>query len=234
MKNIIVTGASRGIGRAIVLHFAQLGFNVAFCSRSEEKLNALAEEVKGIAPNVQVYFESCDMSSKSEIIEFAKNATTKFGHFDIVINNAGIFLPGEINDAKDGELEKMIDTNLYSAYYFTRALLPTLVQQTRAHIFNMCSVASLKAYPNGSLYTISKFALLGFSKSLREELKDKNIRVTAILPGATYTDSWQGIDLPETRFMKAEDIAQSISDIYQLSDRTNVEEIILRPQLGDI
>ena len=232
--NIIVTGASRGIGRAIVLKFAAAGFNVAFCSRNLKKLEALKKEVDQLDNGIAVYYESCDMSIKTEVQEFAKNALATLGHFDVLINNAGVFLPGEINNADDGDLDKMMNTNLFSAYHFTRALIPNLIQQHRGYVFNICSVASLIAYPNGSLYSITKFALLGFSKALREELKEKNVKVTAVLPGATYTDSWQGIDLPETRFMKAEDIAQSVFDIYQLSDRTDVEEIVLRPQLGDL
>ncbi|MCB0502167.1 MAG: SDR family oxidoreductase [Bacteroidetes bacterium] len=232
--NLIVTGASRGIGKAILLKFAAEGYNLAFCSRNINNLNALKEELFAVNKDIKLYFESCDMSNKMEVEAFAKNALAAFGHFDIVINNAGIFLPGEINNAESGDLEKMMDTNLFSAYHFTRALLPGLQQRRKGHIFNICSVASLMAYPNGSLYSITKFALLGFSKSLREEMKDKNIRVTAVLPGATYTDSWQGIDLPETRFMKASDIAETIFNAYQLSDRTDIEEIILRPQLGDI
>jgi short-subunit dehydrogenase len=102
------------------------------------------------------------------------------------------------------------------------------------HIFNMCSIASIKAYANGGSYAISKFALLGFSKCLREELKSFGIRVTAILPGATMTASWDGIDLPESRFMKVEDVADSVYAAYSLSTRSVVEEIIIRPQLGDI
>jgi short-subunit dehydrogenase len=98
----------------------------------------------------------------------------------------------------------------------------------------MCSIASIKAYPNGGSYAISKFALLGFSKCLREELKSFNIRVTAIMPGATLTASWEGVDLPEERFMRVEDVADTIYGAYSLSGRSVVEEIIIRPQLGDL
>lgn len=234
IMNVIVTGASRGIGRAIVLKYAADGANVAFCSRSNEKLRELAGEVEALAAGGKVFYESTDMGQRADVERFATNALEQFGSFDIVVNNAGVFLPGEVVSAEEGLLETMMDTNLYSAYYFTRKLLPSMIKAGKGHIFNMCSVASIKAYPNGSLYSISKFALLGFSKSLREELKEKQIRVTSVLPGATYTDSWQGIDLPETRFMKAEDIADSVYEIHRLSDRTAVEEIVLRPQLGDI
>ena len=232
--NIIVSGGSRGIGRAIVLKFAAAGANVAFCSRSEEKLQELAGEVAALNNNSKVFYESCDMGIKADVLRFTENALKTFEHFDVVVNNAGVFLPGDILSAEEGLLESMMDTNLMSAYHFTRALIPSMEQRRSGHVFNICSVASLKAYPNGSLYTISKFALLGFSKSLREELKENQIRVTSVLPGATYTDSWQGIELPETRFMKAEDIADVVHNAYAISDRTDVEEIVLRPQLGDI
>jgi len=92
----------------------------------------------------------------------------------------------------------------------------------------------MSAYNNGSSYSISKFAMQGFTKSLRNEMKEFAIRVTGVLPGATLTDSWSGVDFPEERFIRPEDVAKSIVDIFSLSDRTVVEEIILRPQLGDI
>src|SRR5260370_41716527 len=97
----------------------------------------------------------------------------------------------------------------------------------------MCSIASIKAYPNGGSYAISKFALLGFTKVLREEMKPFNIRVTAVMPGATKTASWDGVDLPDSRFMKTEDIAEVIFNACYISARTLVEELIIRPQFGD-
>ncbi len=114
--NIIVTGASRGIGKAIILKFAKEGFNVAFCSRDLKKVESLAEEVKETNPRVKVYFESCDVAQKEDVEKFAKNALAALGYFDIIVNNAGVFLPGEISDSKEGDLEKMMNTNLFSAY----------------------------------------------------------------------------------------------------------------------
>jgi short-subunit dehydrogenase len=131
-------------------------------------------------------------------------------------------------------LETLMEVNLYSAYYLTRAVLPLMLPQRAGHIFNMCSIASIIAYPNGGSYTISKFALLGFSKSLREEMKPKGIKVTAILPGATWTDSWRGADFPENRLMQASDIAKAVWAAYQMSGAAVVEELVIRPQLGDL
>jgi short-subunit dehydrogenase len=109
-----------------------------------------------------------------------------------------------------------------------------MIARKSGHIFNMCSIASIKAYANGGSYAITKFALLGFSKCLREELKPVGIRVTSILPGATRTASWEGVDLPDERFMRVEDVAETVYGAYSLSQRSVVEEIIIRPQLGDI
>jgi short-subunit dehydrogenase len=128
----------------------------------------------------------------------------------------------------------MINTNLYSAYYLTRKLVHRMKEARKGHIFSMGSIAGFTAYANGGSYAISKFALLGFTKCLREEMKPHGIRVTSILPGATKTASWDGVDLPEDRFMKVEDVADTVWLAYQLSDRTVMEEVILRPQLGDI
>ena len=97
---------------------------------------------------------------------------------------------------EDGRLEKLIETNLYSAYHLSRALLPQIRRSQSAHIINICSIASLEAYPGGGSYSISKFALLGFNKALRAELMQEGIKVSAILPGAAWSDSWRGVDLP--------------------------------------
>jgi short-subunit dehydrogenase len=165
----------------------------------------------------------------------------KFGKFvndlgipEILINNAGVFTPGMIDEEADGALEMMINTNLYSAYHLTRAVLPQMKAVKKGYIFNICSIASLTAYANGGSYSISKFALYGMTKVLREELKKDNIKVTAVLPGATFTSSWEGVDLPEERFIKSEDVADLIWATYSLSDRTVVEDLLIRPQLGDL
>jgi len=109
-----------------------------------------------------------------------------------------------------------------------------MISHGTGHIFNMCSIASITAYPNGGSYSISKFALLGFSKVLREELKDKNIKVTSIMPGATWSASWAGVDLPESRLMQATDIAKIVWSALEMSPSAVIEDIVIRPQLGDL
>ena len=143
-------------------------------------------------------------------------------------------MPGSIHNEDEGTLEKQIETNLYSAYHITRAIINQMMERKSGHIFNMCSIASITAYANGGSYAISKHALHGFSKCLRQEMIPHGVRVTAVLPGATLTASWEGVDLPAERFMKAEDVAEVVWCNFKLSGQTVVEDIVLRPQLGDI
>ena len=150
------------------------------------------------------------------------------------MNNAGSFVQGNVVDEKTGNLEKMIEVNLYSAYYITKGLLPKMMASRNGHIFTLCSIASLQAYPGGGSYSISKFALLGFTKNLRHELKPYGIKVTAIIPGAVYTDSWKGSGVSRNRIMESEDIAKIIYGATQLSPQAVTEEIIIRPQAGDL
>ena len=152
----------------------------------------------------------------------------------MLVNNTGIFMPGQVHNEAEGVLEKTIQTNVYSAYHLTRGLVGDMIDRRSGHIFMMGSTASITAYTNGGSYCISKFALLGMSRVLREELKPYGVKVTTLLPGATLTASWTGTDLPEDRFMKPEDVAETIWAAYSLSPGAVVEEILMRPQLGDI
>ena len=153
---------------------------------------------------------------------------------DILVNNAGLFEPGSVHNEPDGLLENQMAINVYSAYHVTRTVLPKMMERKSGHIFNMCSIASLHAYANGGAYSISKFAMYGFSKNLREEMKPQGIKVTSIHPGAVMSDSWGNYDNSTKRIMEADDIAKMIYAASQLSVQACVEDIIIRPQLGDL
>ncbi|WP_439505073.1 SDR family oxidoreductase [Sediminibacterium sp.] len=231
--NIVVTGASKGIGKAIAEKFATEGNTLLLCSRGEKSLYDTVNELQTAYPNSIIKGMSCDMSNKEEVLAFAQWCL-KYGTPDILVNNAGQFIAGSIHDEAEGILEEMIQTNLYSAYYLTRALLPTMIQKGAGHIFNICSIASLNAYANGGSYSISKFALLGFSKNLREELKPMGIKVTSVMPGATLSASWGGFEIDPNRIMEVNDVAEMIVAASKLSPMAVVEDIVMRPQLGDL
>ncbi|MDZ4715453.1 MAG: SDR family NAD(P)-dependent oxidoreductase [Cytophagales bacterium] len=232
-KLAAITGGTKGIGRALVEKFAAAGFDIVTCARQAVDLTSLKKEVEA-KHAVKVHVKAADLSDRHQVSAFTDFVGGLNQPLDVLINNAGYFAPGAITDEPEGALEQMVAANLYSAYHITRALVGPMKERKQGHVFNMCSVASIKAYPNGGSYAISKFALLGFSKTLREELMSSGIRVTAILPGATRTTSWDATDLPEERFMKPEDVADAVFGAFGLSSRSVVEEIIIRPQAGDI
>lgn len=232
--NAIITGGTKGIGLAIANLFAQNGVNIVLNSRSSDDLDQLQNSLSIQYPDSSFHTKETDMSDVQAVKDFGAFAQSKLGKIDILVNNAGIFIPGMVHEEEEGHLEKMMETNLYSAYHLSRSIIPGMIKNKKGHIFNICSIASKIAYPNGGSYSISKFAMLGFSKVLREELKEKGIKVTSVLPGATWSNSWSGVDLPHERLMEAEDIASSIWNATQLSPSAVVEEIILRPQLGDL
>ncbi len=234
--NIVITGASKGFGKAIAERFASDGQAHRFflCARTGHELEKTGKELKERFPQVTVHTIVCDVTDKSQLTDFAGWIMGKISQTDILVNNAGIYLPGNAYGEEDGNLERLMDVNVYSAYHLTRLLLPAMMKAKSGHIFNMCSIASLHAYPNGGAYGISKYALYGFSKNLREEMKPFGIKVTHVLPGAAYTDSWSGTGVDPKRIMEAADIAQMVYAAAQLSPQACVEEIILRPQLGDL
>jgi short-subunit dehydrogenase len=232
--NVVITGGSRGLGKAMAEKFAAEGYNIYLAARSEILLYNVLEKLMNANPDLVIKAKSFDLSVKAEAIAFASWIRGFNVPIDILINNVGTFLPGSVFNEADGQLEKMIETNLYPAYHITRELLPDMIAKKSGHIFNICSIASLQAYKNGGSYSISKFALSGFSRNLREELKPFGIKVTGVYPGAAYTDSWAHSGVDEARFMEPEDIARIIFDASKLSARACVEDIILRPQLGDL
>lgn len=230
----VITGASRGIGKAVAKIFALHGYDLFLCSRSEEHLWQTVEELKTEFPQITIEAKALDLGKKEQALLFGEWVSNNADVVDVLVNNAGSFVPGNISDEPNGALEEMMEVNLYSTYHVTRTLLPKMVAAKTGHIFTLCSIASLQAYPNGGAYSISKFALLGFTKNLRHELKQYNIKVTALIPGAVYTDSWKSSGVSESRLMEAEDIASLIYTASRLSPQATVEEIIVRPQLGDL
>ena len=232
--NVVITGASKGMGKAIAEKFAEEGNAIFICARNEKELAATAEELTAKYPGSKIFYTAADLTEKGSVKKFIDWVLQNCSQIDILVNNAGTFIPGSIYNEEEGVLEKMLAINLYSAYNVTRGFLPIMMEKKAGHIFNLCSIASLKAYANGGSYSISKFAIMGFSKNLREELKPFNIKVTSVYPGAVYTSSWHGSGVAESRVMEVNDIASMIFTSSKLSPQACVEDIVIRPQQGDI
>ncbi len=237
--NVVITGASRGIGRAVAEIFAANGHALYLSSKNEVAIYKTMAEMQDKYPGIKIKAKARDLSKRDEVESFGQWVLDNSFNIDVLVNNAGNFLPGSVHNEEAGFLEEMISTNLYSAYHLTRKLLPRMMKQSpvsgsRGHIFNMCSIASLHAYKNGGAYSISKYAMHGFSKNLREEMRSHLIKVTSVFPGAVMTDSWSGFDNSDKRIMEADDIAKLVYASSQLSPQACVEDIIIRPQLGDL
>ena len=233
-KTIVITGGSKGIGNSIAHKFVKKNYNIITCSRSKNNLSELTKQLKKINSKIKIYTIDVDLSIKNDCIKFCEFVKSKTRNIDVLVNNVGTYVPGKIIDEKEGNLEHMINTNLYSNYTITRGLISIFLRQQKGHIFNICSIASKVAYGDGGSYSISKFAFYGMSKCLRQELKEYNVKVTSILPGATRTGSWDGTSLGDERFVNPDDISESIYSAFNTSVGGTIEEIIIRPQFGDI
>jgi short-subunit dehydrogenase len=231
--NIIITGATKGIGRAIAERFAATGFDLIVCARREKDL-ALMKATLEKKYKIKCHTFSCNVGDRQSLNSFIEFIKGKFKRIDVLVNNAGLFRPGSILTEEEGLLEELMNVNVLSAYHLTRGIIGLLKKSNKPHIFNMSSIAGIAAYNNGGSYAITKHALQGLTKNLREELKGDNIRVTAVIPGATWSDSWKGVSIPKKRFIPAEDIAEMIFAAYSLRQQAVVEEIIIRPLKGDI
>lgn len=232
-KTAVITGGTKGIGKSLVIHFAKLGFEIITNSRRIEDLVALKSEVKNETGKEIFVFEA-DFEKKEEIFNFGRFVQNTFNNVNVLINNAGIFIPGQTMTEVEGVYEKEIAINLSAPYHLTRILLPQIESSKDGYIFNMCSTASFTPYINGGSYCISKFGLLGFTKVLRQELKDKRIGVSAVMPGATLTESWSGTDLSAEFFMQADNIAQFVCTAWENRKYAVMEEIVIRPYPGDL
>ena len=230
---VVITGGSKGIGRSTIERFAKEGYDCVTCSRKQDELEQMKSEVEDQF-GTSVHIQKADLSSKEETLSFIDFVKSLNQEVVLLVNNTGMFVPAPIHEEEEGLLEQMINTNLYSAYHMCRAFIPEMKERKSGTIVNVCSIASIKAYPTGGSYSISKFALYGLTKGLREEMKDHGVRVVAILPGATQTSSWNGVEVEPGRLMKASDIAELIWASFSLSELSVVEDIVVRPQLGDI
>ncbi len=232
---VLVTGASQGIGSAIAEVFArELGQKVrlVLVARNGGALDAVAARCRAHEATVTV--RPCDVTDSGAVARLSEAVTQQLGGVDVLVNNAGQFRPAAFLETSVEDFDAMIAANLRSAFLVARAFVPEMVKRGRGDVFNMSSVAGRQGYPRGAAYCAAKYGVRGLSAAMRAELRGTGVRVCTVFPGATVSPSWEGSGVPEERMMPTEDIARAFFDIYQLSRRTVVEEIVLRPEQGDI
>lgn len=230
----LITGATKGIGKAISHALANKGFDLILNSRTDGDLKSLKQELTDLHPGIEITLLPADLSVEKErtkVLEFLQN---KFNLIDLLINNAGIYLPGSLMEEPEDHLNQSMSLNLMAPYHLTRGMFPLLKNSSVGQVINICSIASISPFSNGGAYSISKHAVLGFSRNLRAELMPHGIKVSSILPGSTWSDSWKGADLPRERLMEPEDVAKVVVCALELGPSAVLEEVVIRPMEGDL
>ena len=234
MKNALITGATKGMGRAIAIAFATEGINLAINSRNADDLAAFKTDLLQINPSIKVFTAVADGSDRNELLKFAEAAQQDLGRISVIVNNLGMYKYSKILDDEQGLFEKMIGTNLMPAYELYRFFGKGMITAGEGHIFNICSVASLNPVVEAGIYSVTKGALLSLTNTMRLEMQEYGIKVTAVIPGSTLTDSWKGQQVDKDLMVLPEDIASAIINIYKMSVGANVDQIIIKPAKGQL
>lgn len=224
-KVALVTGAGKGIGKAIAIALANEGVNVGLIARTEKDVKAVADEVSKLG--VKSAFATADVSNRAEVEAAVEKLNKELGNVDILINNAGTATFGNFLALEPEVWEQQIKVNLFGVYYTTRAVLPQMIERKTGDIVNISSTAGKTGSPVTSAYAASKFAVFGLSESLMQEVRKHNIRVTALAPSTVVTDLANSANLitgdPE-RVMHPEDFAELIMAQLKLNRRVFVKE----------
>ncbi|MGP0585647.1 3-ketoacyl-ACP reductase [Paenibacillus timonensis] len=224
-KVAIITGAARGIGKATAVALAKEGVNVGLIARTESTLKEVAAELQGLG--VKVAYAAADIASKEQVEKAVETLKNELGPADILINNAGIATFGTVLEMDPAEWKGIIDTNVLGTYYVTRAVLPQLVEKNSGDIINISSTNGLNGAATSSAYSASKFAVIGFTESLAQEVRRNNIRVSALTPSTVATDLALELNLikdnNDSKFVQPEDLAEFIVSQLKLSQRVYVK-----------
>ncbi len=224
-KTAIITGAGKGIGRATAIELAKAGVHLGLISRTEEELVSLCKELTE-QYGISTYYATADISNQNEAESAVETLIGQLGRVDILINNAGIAKFGSVLDMNPQDWEKIMAVNVMGTYYITRKVLPTMAEQNEGNIINIASTAGEKGFATGSAYCASKFAVMGFTESLMQEVRKHNIRVTALTPSTVNTPLAQNAGLKigdEDRMLQAEDMAELILSVLSLPQRVFIK-----------
>ena len=223
--NFIITGASRGLGEAFAKFANRFGGTIGIIASNQEKLKTVAGSLK----NCSVITYVCDFTIQDEIDALVSELKSDFEQVDVLINNVGAFEIGDLESTPLEQVNKMLSINFKSAFCITQCFLSNFKAQKKGAIINIGSIVTEHPRKDISAYTISKFALQGYTKILIDDLKDYGVKVTEILPGSINTSSWNGIEAPKEDFVQTTDIVDAVEMVLNSSKGANFEQIIVRP-----
>jgi NADP-dependent 3-hydroxy acid dehydrogenase YdfG len=222
----IVTGASKGIGKAIAFSLSAHGVNVVLAARSADLLTGIQKEISNTGGTSMVI--TADVTSESSVQNLINETQKKFGTVDILINNAGVGMFSNVVDMKTAEYDTMMNVNLKGVFLCSRAVLPAMIKQQRGEIINIASLAGKNSFAGGSVYSATKWGLIGFARSLMLEVRDHNIRVVTISPGSVNTHFAEK-EKNEPQIIQPQDVADTVLFALNIPSRVNVSEIDIRP-----
>ena len=221
----IVTGASRGIGKAIAYLFAQEGMNVVICSRNEDQTRKTAMEIQKDTGNLVVPIKT-DVRNHVDVDKLVQSAINEFGRIDILVNNAGVAIIKSLVETTDHEYDTIIDTNLNGVFFCCKSVLPHMIKQKSGYIINISSGAGKTGFANLSVYCASKFGVIGMTESLAEEVSDFGIKVFSVCPGAVATQmqkefmSNEEFERRKNQMIQPEEVAQRVLQLVKGKFRT--------------
>lgn len=225
----LVTGGSRGIGKAIAIKLAQLGASLSICARDSQTLRATAEQLLTIP--TKVFQQPADVTNPAEIAALVQATEKHLGPIILLVNNAGIGNPGfgPVQDKSEDDWDRVLDTNLKSAFLVSRAVAPLMIQRRRGDIINISSLAGKNTFAGGALYCASKWGLQGLTGCMAEDLRQFGIRVSVICPGSVATDfSGRGPKDP-SKVLTPEDVAHAVAMLALQGPQSFISEVHLRP-----
>jgi short-subunit dehydrogenase len=234
MKNALITGATKGMGRAIAFAFAKQGLNLAICSRNIKDLEEIKAELQSINQQLNIVTVQADASKKDQLLHFAQKAEAELGQIHVIVNNVGIYQPTSIMDDAEDTFDILMNANLRPAYELYRYFGKKLAEAKDGHIFNICSIAAITPVTEAGTYTVTKAATLSLSNIMRLEMQQYGVKVTSVIPGSTLTSSWDGMQVDANKMVLPDDIASAVIAIYTMSAGANVNEITITPVFGQI
>ena len=223
-KNALITGAGKGIGKAIALALAKEGVNIILVARTQEEIDSVAAKIRSL--RVKALAITADVADINSVNSAVEKALAEFDTIDILINNAGIAAFGKFLELEPTDWERIIQVNLMGTYYVTRAVLPNMIERQTGDIINISSTAGLSGNALTSAYSASKFAVLGLTESLMQEVRKHNIRATALTPITVATDMAKELKLTDgnpDKVMQAEDMAELIIAQLKLNRRVFIK-----------
>jgi 3-oxoacyl-[acyl-carrier protein] reductase len=227
-KVALVTGGSRGIGRAIALRLAAMGAAVAFCGRDVGALESTLGELR--AAGVKALAQRADVTRAQEVAELVSRCESKLGSLSILVNNAGIGLFGPVHERTEKEWDEVLSTNLKSVFLVSRAVIPGMIQRGSGDIINISSLAGRNAFAGGAIYCASKWGLQGLTACMAEDLRQFGIRVSSVLPGSVATDFGPRAQAKNaSNALAPEDVAHAVATLLTQSSQSFISEVQLRP-----